>query len=97
MRRNSFGRDVFRLLAPDFLSLTIGIVVYFVGVLMLRVPSCRSVTVGVGDLLSAKPDAARLGRSLGFLGAAADHRALLLGHRRVDVQHEWVDVRPAQR
>jgi ESS family glutamate:Na+ symporter len=31
--RNAMTRDVSRFLAPDFLSLTIGIVVYFVGVL----------------------------------------------------------------
>ena len=38
----------------------------------LRVPSCCSVTVGVGDLLSAKPDAARLGRCQCFLGFTAE-------------------------
>ena len=55
-----------------------------------------SATIGVRCFLPAKLDAARLGCLQRFLGTAADHLALLLRQRGVNVQHERIDV-PAQR
>ena len=44
---------------------------------------------------SAQLHTARLGGGQCLLGAARDHGALLLRHRRIDVEHERIDV-PAQ-